>query len=234
LGTVTIGGIHVSKRNEPRLTAAIFCTSASKGDSAKVDCKGVFTSFLAWAYPTSVRSWYTLLTVFDLPSGTTTITASISRGRGKKTTLASADIQRGDPDIGSVINMPLRYKFESEGFYDVHFNVVGTTAALKVPVLVSTQTWPRTTKRQREFLKKNPLVPHSIRMNVLCSSCSRPFMFEENVLPDERLAEGVLPFPESGALECGTCSHILHLRDIQGQLRSSIKTAVVAAMRGGK
>ncbi len=224
----------MSKSAGAKLTSAIFCNSASKGESGKVNCKGVFTSFLAWSYPTSVRIWYALLTVYGLPAGTTTITASISRGKGRKTTLTSADIQRGKGDLGSVINMPLGYKFPSEGFYSVHFNVVGTTETLRVPLLVATQPWPRTTKRQREFFKSHPAIPHSIRMNVLCSNCSRPFMFEENILPEEELAEGVLPFPESGELECGTCSHALHLKDIQGQLRSSLKTAVLAAMRGGK
>lgn len=224
----------MSKKSTPQLAAAVFCNSASKGESAKMDCKGVFTSFLAWAYPTSIRIWRAVLTVYSLSKGTTTITASISRGRGKKTTLASADIQRGKVDVGTIINMPLSYRFPQEGFYNIHFNVVGTTASLMIPLLVSTQPWPRTTKRQRDFLKSNPAVPHSIRMNVMCSECSRPFMLEESVLPDEQFAEGVLPFPDSGKLECGTCSHILHLKDIQGQLRSSIKAGVTAAMRGGK
>ena len=224
----------MSRIARTKLTAAIFCNSASKGESGKVDCKGVFTSFLAWSYPTSVRSWVALLTVYGLPTGTTTITASISQGKGRKTRLAKADIQRVKGDLGSVIYMPLGYQFPSEGFYSVHFNVVGTTKTLRVPLLVATQPWPRTTKRQREFFQSHPAIPHSIRMNVLCSNCSRPFMFEENILPEEELAEGVLPFPESGKLKCGSCSRTLHLKDIQGQLRSSLKTAVVTAMRGGK
>jgi hypothetical protein len=224
----------MSKKITPQIAAAVFCDSASKGDSAKVDCKGVFTSFLAWAYPTAIRIWHAVLTVYSLPKGTTTITASISRNRGKKTTLSSIDVLRGKVDIGTVINMPLRYSFPQEGFYNVHFNVVGTTASLKVKVLVATQPWPFTTKRQRDFLRSNPAVPHSIMMNVLCSECSRPFILEESVIPDEQFAEGVLPFPDSGKLECGTCSHILHLKDIQGQLRSSITAGAKAAMRGGK
>ena len=224
----------MSKKSTPQLVAAVFCNSVSRGKSAKMDCKGVFTSFLAWAYPTSIRTWHAVLSIYSLPKGTTTITVSISRGRGKKTTLTSADIQRGKVDVGTIINMPLSYRFSQEGFYNVHFNVVGTTTSLKIPLLISTQQWPRMTKRQRDFLKSNPAIPHSIRMNVLCSECSRPFMLEESVLPDEQFAEGVLPFPDSGKLECGTCSHILHLKDLQGQLRSSIKAGVTAAMRGGK
>jgi len=224
----------MSKQSTPQIMSAVFCDSASKAKSAKMDCKGVFTSFLAWAYPTSIRTWHAVLTLYSLPKGTTTIAVSISLGRGKKTTLASIDILRGKVDIGTVISVPLHYRFPQEGSYNVHFNIVGTTASLKTKLLVFTQPWPRTTKRQRDFLKSNPTIPHSIRMNVLCSECSRPFILEESVLPEEQFAEGVLPFPDSGKLECGTCSHILHLKDIQGQLRSSIKAGAEAAMRGGK
>lgn len=224
----------MSKRQIPRLVTAIFCNSVSKGESAKVDCKGVFTAFLAWSYPTSVRSWHSVLTVYDLPEGTTTITASISRGKGRKKTLASAAVPRGKGNLGGVIDMLLSYRFPVEGTYTVHFKLVGSAKVLRVPVLVVTQRWERITKRQADFLKKNPSVPRSIRMNVLCANCSQPYLFEENVLPDEVLDKGVLAFPESGDLECSTCGHVLHLKDIQGQLRSSIKTRVANAMRGGK
>ena len=224
----------MSKSSKINLVAAIFYNSASNVESGKADCKDIFTSFLAWSYPTSVRSWYALLTAYGLPAETITITAAISHRKGKKTTLASVDVLKGEPNVGNAINIPLRYEFSTEGFYTVHFNVVGTTQAMNVPVVVATQRWPHITKREREFLRSSATVPHSIRISASCSSCLTPYFFEENVLPDEPLAQGVLPFPESGELKCEPCSHILYLKDIQGQLRSSIKTAVVAAMRRGK
>lgn len=136
----------MSKKASPQLAGAIFCNSASQGDGGKVNCRGVFTSFLAWAYPTSTRSWHAILTIHDLPKDTTTISVAISYGRGKKTTLGTADVQRRKVDLGSVINLPLRYRFEKEGLYTVHFTAVGSTATLKVPVKVMTKRWPHFTK----------------------------------------------------------------------------------------
>ena len=224
----------MSNNPTPKLTGAIFCNSASQGDGEKVDARGIFTSFLAWAYPSSFRSWHSILTMHDLPKGTTSITASISHGRGKKTSLATADIHPGKGNLGSVINLPLRHRFEKEGFYNLSFNVVGSNTTLKVPVKVTSMPWPKFSKKQLDFLRANPFVPHSLRMNIQCSSCSRPFNFEESVLPESKLADGVSPFPDSGEIECESCGHILHVKDFQGQLRDSIKNAVIEAMRGGK
>ncbi|MCK4822393.1 hypothetical protein KA005_41905, partial [bacterium] len=126
------------------------------------------------------------------------------------------------------------HKFQNEGLYIVHFNVVGTTKVLKIPLNVATRPWPNFTKKDLAFLKNNPSLPHSIRMIVTCSNCSSPYTFEENVLTKEKLVSGVLPFPDSGLFECNNCGHKLQLKDIQGQLRSSIKTAVTTAIRGAK
>lgn len=178
----------MSASTKPKLAGAIFCNSASQGDGGKINCRGVFTSFLAWAYPTSIRSWHAILALHDLPKGTTSISVSIAYGRGKKTTLATADMQRGRVDLGSIINLPLRYRFENEGFYTLHFSIIGSTNILKVPVKVTTRPWPRFTKKQLAFLKENPSIPHSLRMNILCSDCSRPFILEESVLSGEKLA----------------------------------------------
>lgn len=224
----------MKKKQSPILSGAIFCNSSSPGESGKVDCRGIFTSFLVWAYPTSLRLWHAILTLHNLPEGASSVTAAISYGRGKKTNLATANIKNKKEGLGNIIRIQLGYRFEREGMYILHFNIVGSTASIRVPVKVKTQPWPNFTKKQLEFLKKNPSIPHSIRMNVLCSECSRPYVFEETVFRDETLAGGVFPFPESGLIECESCSHKMHLKDIQGQLRSSIKTAVVNAMKGMK
>jgi len=225
----------MSGRSGPTLAAAVFCTAVSKSESGKTNCQDIFTSFLTWAYPTAVRSWFAILTVYDLPpGGSTTIVVSISHGHGKKTTLANADIKHGPEDLGSIINILLQHKFQNEGRHIVHFNIVGTTKVLKIPLNVLTRPWPEFSDEDLEFLKNNPSISHSIRINVLCSNCSRPYVFEDNVLPKGKLVGGVLPFPDSGLFECTECGHKLHLKDIQGQLRSSIKTAVTMARREGK
>ena len=234
LGRVEKKTNSMSSKSELMLAAAVFCSSVSPSESGKIICRDIFTTHLAWAYPTAFRSWFAILTLYNLPLGTTTIVVSISHGRGRKTTLASADIKRAPEDLGSVINIPLRHKFQKEGLYIVHFNVVGTTKVLAIPLNVATRPWPNFTKKDIAFLKSNPSLPHSIRMIVTCSNCSSPYTFEENVLTKEKLVSGVLPFPDSGLFECNNCGHKLQIKDIQGQLRSSIKTAVIMFRQGGR
>jgi len=224
----------MSGRSGPKLAAAVFCNAVSKSESGKMNCQNIFTSFLAWAYPTAFRSWFAILTVYNLPPVGTTIAVSISCDRRKKTTLASVDIKREQEDLGSIINIPLHHKFQNEGLHFVHFNVVGTTKVLNIPLNVVTRPWPKFSKKDLEFLKNNPSIPHSIRVNVSCSNCSSPYTFEDNVLSKEDLVGGVLPFPDLGLFECNNCGLKLNLKDIQGQLRNSIKTAVSTASRGGK
>ncbi len=224
----------MGKKDHAIFGGAVFCDNASRGASGKIDCRGVFTSFWAWAYPTSTRTWHAIVTLYNLTEGTTSVTAAISLGRGKKTTLAHGDIQTSKGNVGNVVNMPLRFEFPREGLYTMYFNIVGTTTTLKVPLRVNTQAWPHFTKTQLELLERNPRIPHSVRANVVCSECGKPYVFEESVLPEPPLASGVRPFPDSGVIECEVCKHRLNLKDIQGQVRSSIKTAVAAAVRGEK
>lgn len=222
---------QMTENKRPELIAAIFCNSASSGESGKIDCRGIFTSFLAWGYPTGLRSWHAVLTLFNLPQGKTSIKVSIAKIKGRKTDLAKAEIDKGKRDIGNVVNFPLRYKFKNEGFYYIYFTIEGTNNYLKVPIKVTTEPWPEFTKEHIDFLLKNPSIPNSIRINVYCSECSHPYTFEENVLPDVKLAGGVHPFPQNGIFKCESCGQILHLKDIQGQVRDSIKKALSAAMQ---
>ena len=217
-----------------KLSGGIFCNSASKDESGAINCRRIFTSFLAWGYPTTVRTWHAIVTAHGFPKGTTSIAVSISYGRREKTTLTTSDIESPKPEIGNVMNVPLAYQFEKEGLYTVHFNVVGSTEALKVLLRVITQPWPKFTRQELRFLEKNPSIQHSIRANIICTDCSQPYVFEESVLPDEKLQLGVFPFPELGVFECDTCGHQLHLKDMQGQIRESIKKTVSAMMRKGK
>lgn len=234
LGRVEKKTNSMSSKSELILAAAVFCNSVSPSESGKIICRDIFTTHLAWAYPTAFRSWFAILTLYNLPPVTTTIVVSISHGRGPKTTLASADIKRAPEDLGVVINIPLRHKFQNEGLYIVHFNVVGTTKVLKTPLNVATRPWPKLTKKELAFLQNNPSLPHSIRMIVKCSNCPGLYTFEENVIAEEKLENGVLPFPSSGLFKCNKCGHKLQLKDIQGQLRSSIKTSLIMFGKGSR
>lgn len=217
--------------NKPMFGGAVFCNSVSKGEQGKLDCHGVFTSFLAWAYPTVHRSWHAVFTIYNLPSGLLTVTISISSKNNNKLQLGKMKLEKTKDDIGIVLDALLLHQFDQEGFYDVHFESEDIPKSLIVPVRVVTKPWPKFTKKQLDFLRDNPTVPHSVRMNVLCAECSRPYIFEYSIFSDEKFADGVLPVPNSGEYECDSCGHLIMLKDLQGQVRDSIKKAVVNAMR---
>ncbi len=110
---------------DPILSSAIFCNAASLAESGKFDCRGVFTAFFAWAYPTSVRAWHAILTAHGLPRGTNSIAVSISRSRtGKKQPLAIVEVNTGPKELGSVVNVRLFHQFDREGLYFLHFNLM--------------------------------------------------------------------------------------------------------------
>ena len=58
---------------------------------------------------------------------------------------------------------------------------------------------------------------------VKCKNCGHSCLFEEKILESEEHSGGTIPFPESGIHECDNCGHNMKLKDIQGQIRASIK-----------
>lgn len=223
----------MAEKQKGRFGSAIFCLAVSTSESGKVDCRNIFTSFLAWGYPTSFKSWQAIVTLYDLPEGTSSISVSISKGNRKKVTLATGDIEAKKNQLGSTLIIPLIYQFKSEGFYNIHFNLIGSTQTLKVPLYIATQPWPNFTNKEKKFAKDNPTLVPPIRTNLTCMDCSRPYVFEEIIYPEFQLADGVLPFPEEESFVCESCGRKLHLKDIQGTIRRSLKTALSNAMKGG-
>ena len=75
-----------------------------------------------------------------------------------------------------------------------------------------------------DVLEKNKsLIPHKVSAQVKCKNCSHSYLFEEKILESEKDSGGTIPFPESGIYECDNCGHKMKLKDIQGQIRASIK-----------
>lgn len=224
----------MSNKKLPSFGSAIFCNSATQGERGKVDCRGIFTSFLAWGYPTSIRNWQAIVTIYDLPEETIRVSVAIAHRGDKRRVLATAKVAKTGRELGSVVHIPLRHQFDRDGIYNVFFNIVGTTKSLKVPVRVSTQDWPEFTRREIELMRKNKSLPNAIRAIITCLKCSSPYTFEEALLPEHKMAGGVQPFPSSGFIACASCGWKIDLKDIQGQVRSSMKTAVQIASKGGE
>jgi len=221
---------------KPIIGGILFCNSTSPGEGGKINGLGFFTSFLAWSFPTSVRIWHAVLTLYDFKERSVEILCSVSVNNRRKIKLPTAkiDFKIQKDNYGLIIDIPLRHIFEQEGLHTFYFNIDKSNIFIRIPIMVSKLPWPQFNSKQLEFLKTDPSIPHSFRINFTCPKCSRPFIFEDSIFPDEKLADGVLAFPQSGLFDCESCETKLHLKDIQGQLRSSIKSNVVNFMRGGK
>lgn len=224
----------MGKKPAPKIASALLCNVVNVGASGKIECKDIFTSFLAWGFPTSIRKWNAIITAYNMPIGSNTISVSIGFGRGKRKSLANVDFERNKPNLGNILSVSLQHQFEKEGIYTLSFNLIESTCSFKIPINVIAEKWPSFNKKDIETLKKNPSIPGSIRTNLICSDCSRPYVFEEVINPEISLADGVLNFPEDGAFECESCGRILFLKDIQGQIRNSIKNAIRATRKGEK
>jgi hypothetical protein len=220
---------------KPRFGSAIFCNGVTPGEDGKLNCSDVFTSFLSWGKPSSIRNWFAVFNMYDLPIGTTSVVISIVRGfsgRGEKTTLSAIDVHHKGQNLGSVFHAPLFYQFQKPGDYSIIFQITGSNTKLIVPIKVTEQDWPKFTKKDIQIIRDNPQIPKKIRSVINCSDCSRPYTFEESFVPEIPVTEGTQAFPEDGIFECDTCGRIIHLKDIQGQVRNSIRRALDRLKKG--
>lgn len=221
----------MKKPSMPRFSSGILCNTVSTVNNA-IECGGLFTAFVAWAFPTTIRQWFLVMSVFDLPIGKSGITISIAAGKtgtGRKTTLATVDIERKGEELGTVLQFPLIYKFQKAGYYCLIVNLRGSTRKQVIPCKVHLKDWPEFSRKELELLRSKPSIPSSIRTDVNCSECGHTYHLEESVLPEHESLGGVESFPETGIIECDTCGHEMHVKDIQGQIRDSIKAAVTVA-----
>ena len=216
--------------------SAILCNSTTKGEDGKISCTDVFTSFLAWGFPSSARTWSIVFTLYNLPQGKTSVVASIAKGvsgRGEKTTLAAADVNHKGQNLGSIFSIPLTYQFESQGDYTILLQTPASDAKLIVPVRVIQIDWPEFSKKDIQIIRSNANIPRSIRSVINCNGCSNPYIFEEVFIPEQPVSAGTHSFPGNGIFECESCGRLLHLRDIQGQVRNSVRRAIDSAKMGG-
>jgi hypothetical protein len=220
----------LKKKPIGRLGSGILADSIKKSDQGKIDCYGIFTIFHAWGYPCS-RSWKAIITIFNLPKGNTSLTVTLKEKSKNIKSLGSVDISGDDPNGVIAIPIPLKYRFNKPGSYYLEFTIIDNLKKLRIPFEVRTKEWPEFTKKEIEFAKNNNLIPQSLRANVHCDKCEYAYIFEETFIPELEPKGGIHRFPESGRFECSGCGQVLELRDIQGQLRASLKDIISQKMR---
>lgn len=219
------------KTSVPKFGSGVVSDSVDKAGLGKTECQGIFTIFWAWGYP-CIRSWFVTFSVFEVPKGMTSVTVSLrKRGSKKSSSLGVANIDSSESNAAPIVVAPLQYHFNGPGRYEIICQFRDHPGRLTIPVEVRSKDWPRFTKKELAFARKNPQAIGTVQATVHCSKCQSVHAFEETVVPDIKPKGNVQRFPDSGTLECSECGHQMNLLDIQGRLRATLKENIRLAMR---
>ena len=200
--------------------------------SPKVSANGIFTIFQAWGFP-CFRHCFAIVTLFRMPKKSKKIRVSLQKvGELTQKSLFVMDAASDEDNGAPAFNVPLNLQFMSDGEYRVVFSMLQENARLSIPFEVRLKEWPIYTETEREYCRSNPGVVRAVRANVECQNCRHSYVFEEYMLDDAPQIGGVKRFPENGTFKCDDCRHILNLKDLQGQLRNSLKEQVAISMTG--
>jgi hypothetical protein len=211
-------------KNKPWFGGGIISDSARPQNSGKIDMHGVFTNMYCWGYP-AFRAWSLVVTIYDLPRVKTPVLIGIKRkGSSEIDTIATVDVKDESIDNSHSLLVDLGYRFQKEGDYEVITYFKDYRAELKSSIRLRTRDWPIFSTKEIEILDKNKaLIPHKVSAQVKCGHCNQHYVFEEKILASVEPSGGTIPFPENGVYECDSCGHKMKLKDIQGQIRASIK-----------
>lgn len=225
----------MNKKHQPFFGGMILCNSTTPGDGGLTNGIGVFSTFLAWSYPTSIRTFHILFTIYDFPYDNIKLHISISKdGESRIETIEKTfPISKKKFKWGQIIDIQFNHSFPSDGFWKICVTLPDHSVFQTIPVYVSTQPWPVFSQNEIEYYEKNPSIPNVARLVVVCANCSTTYIFEESVLPNHTIQEGVLSFPKSGEFLCAKCAHTINLRDFQGQIRHSLKSTVPNRRKAG-
>ena len=226
---------QIDKKNKkfkkPHIGNGFMCDRVEyTGKGSKPDCYGVFTHFNAWGFPCN-RVWNTLITLFEVPKDGLNIVLSVRKLHTKESKIVSTvNIEKAQSPM--ILDVFMSHKFMAHGEYLIECSILNYSAKLKIPFEIRLADWIEFTKEEIEFTKIKPNIIKKARANVLCEDCHHSYLFEEVIDNSEPLDGGVMRFPESGVFECITCGHMMNLKDLQGQLRSILKSNIKSAMGG--
>jgi len=216
----------------PFFGSGVLVDSSRRGDGSKIDVSGVFTIIYTWSIPCT-RSFNAALTIFNLPKGKTSIAVSISKkGSQKLKSLGLLNVSCEESGGNIIVPYAVKNKFEEDGFHEVIFSFRDYPGKLKLSLEVRKREWPEFTKAELDFVKQLGDASPSFRVNIHCSGCKHVYIFEEQLNPDVPLKGGIYRFPENSIFICKECKKVMDLKDIRGQLRSSLKDTI--AQRMGK
>lgn len=223
-------GVNIKSIN-PILGSGILANSSNRSQIGKLDCLGIITIFWVWAFP-CIRHWQALITIFNFKKGKTPITVSVGKmNRIKLYSLLTMDIEAKDDLSSSTVPIILNYKFSELGLYNLVISLKDYPGTLKIPFEVKEKKWPIITNAEKKFIYEKKGFFPKFQANVYCDKCDHVYVFEESVGEIKNGKSGVFSFPENGVFECVRCGNVLHLKDMQGQLRSALKDIILKQMR---
>ena len=207
---------------KPMFGNAVICDNATIQDSGKINVNGIFSTIWAWAYPAQ-RNWSIVFTIFDMPQIETELEILIQKGNKILIKSIPSKIKKRSYDKDFTYSTPFELSFLTDGFYKIVCRLTEFNVITEIPFRVRTKKWP-----VFDLEKINSLYPDNVNkssvisLSVECGNCNQLYTFEDSIHPEHTMKEGVLLFPEDGEFHCTKCNTIIHLRDLQGQIRESI------------
>lgn len=217
---------------QPKFNSGLLFDSFNETANKKINGLGAINIFRAWGFPCTRQS-IALISIFDLKKGDTKGDILLSKLHGTeetKVTSFTATTNIKNSCITAVI--PIAVTFERKGRYYLKAVFHDYKSVLKIHFIVDLQKWPIFSKEELDFIREHPIPYGSIRADIQCNKCSHAYIFEETILEGILPPGGVMRFPESGEFQCEQCNEKIYLRDIQGQMRFSLKEIISNAMRG--
>lgn len=217
---------------KPTFGSGLLFDSHTEMANNKINGQGVINIFRAWDFP-CFRSATAIISCFRLSKGITTGDIFFSKLRGvKEELIGSFEISAPTNNTCISITTPLLLRLDKTGYHYIKAVFHNYKSTMKIPFTVNMQKWPIFSKEEQLYIKNNRNLFGSLRVNVHCQKCKHAYIFEENITEEVVTPGGVMIFPESGKYKCTECGEIIYLRDIQGQIRFTLKQMILQSKKG--
>lgn len=218
---------------KPTFGSGLLFDSYNETANKKINGLGAINIFRAWGFP-SFRQATALISIFNLRKGSTTGEILLKKPHAiDKQSIRSFTVTTDSNNSCMTAVIPLSLKFNEKGRHFIYAIFHDYKSTLKIPCIVELQKWPTFSQEERQFVRKHRnILLGPIRTNLTCQQCSHAYIFEENILEEVLPPGGVTRFPKSGEFECTECNETIYLKDIQGQIRFSLKQMLSNIMRG--
>lgn len=202
------------------------CDGFKIGQSNKLDLEGTFTVMYLYAFPAQ-RIWSLVFSALDVAPNDE-VNVFLEGPSGHKTQVSNTAFPKepNNPHINASI---IAYSFIEAGTHRFSFEVNGTSQDAEVLFLAVLREWPEFDEEEINLVRNSKgLYSSKASVSVKCGTCSTVYDFEEKLLAEEVITKGYMSFPEEGFLSCPKCQNRIELRDIQGQLRASLKAGITS------